>query len=103
MNKIELDNPANNFGGQPQNVLVEKPLLNEDIKHVNGKYADPDEDEETEEDLVLGDENELEGDEMEFEVELEDDAVGEAPSKAPAEGDADETATAGQDNEAVAR
>lgn len=73
MKKIELNKHTNNFEAQPQNVLVEKPLMNEGIKHVNGKYADPEEDEETEEDLVLGDENELEGDEMEFEVELEDD------------------------------
>ena len=73
MNKNDFNEPGNNFR-QIRNVLVEKPLLNDEVKHVNGKYADPEEDEEeTEDDLVLGDENELEGDEMEFEVEFEDD------------------------------
>ena len=73
MNKNDFNDPGNNFE-QTRNVLVEKPLLNDEVKHVNGKYADPEEDEEeTEDDLVLGDESELEGDEMEFEVELEDD------------------------------
>jgi len=45
---------------------------------VNGSYADDedDDDEETEDDLVLGDE-ELEGDEPEFEVELEEDELDE--------------------------
>ena len=50
-------------------------LLNEDSTQVNGHYV-PDEDEnddETEDDLILGDEDELEGDEEEFEVDLEDD------------------------------
>jgi hypothetical protein len=55
-------------------IMVEKPLLNDEIKHVNGKYADEDEEDDlTEDDLVLGDEDELEGDEMEFEIELEED------------------------------
>jgi hypothetical protein len=74
MENKALKEPGSNFNQHPTNVMVEKPLLNDDIKHVNGKYADPEEDEEeTEDDLVLGDENELEGDEMEFEVVLEDD------------------------------
>ena len=50
--------------------------LTEETKHVNGNYADPDEDddddEEGEDDLVLGDEDALEGDEVEYEVELDD-------------------------------
>jgi hypothetical protein len=68
MKKDNLNEP----GGEPHKVMVEPPLLNGEIKQVNGKYADEDDDDVTEDDLVLGDE-ELEGDEMEFEVELEDD------------------------------
>jgi hypothetical protein len=74
MENNDRKEPTNNYNGQPQNVIVEKPLLNDDTRHVNGKYADPEEDEdEAEDDLVLGDEDELEGDEMEFEVILEED------------------------------
>ena len=72
MKKDMLNDPGNPFNQEPNKVMIEKPLLNDEVKHVNGKYADDDDDEGTEEDLVLGDE-ELEGDEMEFEVELEDD------------------------------
>lgn len=72
MKKDNLNESGSNFNQDPHKVLVEHPLLNDEIKHVNGKYADEDEGDGTEEDLVLGDE-ELEGDEMEFEVELEDD------------------------------
>jgi hypothetical protein len=69
-----LNDPGNPFNQEPNKVMIEKPLLNDEIKHVNGKYAEDDDDDDidTEDDLVLGDE-ELEGDEMEFEVELEDD------------------------------
>jgi hypothetical protein len=70
---------------RPEGVLIERPFKNDEIKHVNGNYAVPDEDEdfdETEDDLVLGDEDALEGDEEEFEVDLDDDD--------PDEGDLDE-------------
>jgi hypothetical protein len=56
---------------QPGNVLIERP--GNEIPKVNGKHAPDDEDEDTEEDdLILGD-DEVEGDEEEFEIELEED------------------------------
>ena len=71
MKKDSLNEQGSEFNQNPHKVLVEHPLLNNEVKHVHGKYADHDE-EETEDDLILGDED-LEGDEMEFEIELEDD------------------------------
>ena len=51
---------------RPEGVLIERPLGEDDTKHVNGNYADPiddEDDEDDEDDLVLGDEDEVEGDE----------------------------------------
>jgi len=67
--KVEISNW--NVTQRPDGVIIE-PVQNDEVKHVNGNYADPDEDEEVEDDLVLGDEDQLEGDEEEFEVELDD-------------------------------
>ena len=62
-------------------VLIEKPF-EEETKHVNGNYADPDDDDDDdddveEDDLVLGDEGELSGDEPEYEVDLDEDELDE--------------------------
>ena len=59
-------------------ILDEKPFsTSPDLHPVNGNYSLPDEDEEededVEDDLILWDEDELEGDEEEYDVELEDD------------------------------
>lgn len=58
----------------PKDVLIERPLSGSEAHPVNGNYAPEDDDEdEVEDDLILGDEDEIEGDEEEFEVELEED------------------------------
>ena len=56
-----------------RNIIIEKPYST-DAHPVNGNYAPEDEDEDDgdEDDLILGD-DELVGDEEEFEVELEED------------------------------
>ncbi len=70
----ELDEQFNTVG-RSQGISVDRPLSTSPETHpVNGNYNLPDEDdEETEDDLILGDEDELSGDEEEFEVELEDE------------------------------
>jgi hypothetical protein len=63
-------------GRSSQRIFVERPLSTSPDAHpVNGNYSLPDEDddEETEDDLILGDEAELSGDEEEYDVELEDE------------------------------
>ncbi|MGZ5285687.1 MAG: hypothetical protein ACXWB9_00815 [Flavisolibacter sp.] len=65
-------------GNISPNVFIEKPYsTGSDVHPVNGNYAPDDEDDDDddgeEEDLILGDENEISGDEVEFEVELEED------------------------------
>ena len=57
-----------------RNIVIEKPYST-NAHPVNGKHAPEDEDEEEaeEDDLILGDEAELAGDEEEFEVELDED------------------------------
>ena len=55
---------------------IDRPFSNSPEDHpVNGNYAPDDEDDEdkVEEDLILGDEDELVGNEEEFEVELDED------------------------------
>lgn len=58
-------------------ILLEKPFSTSPDSHpVNGNHSLPGEnedDDEVEEDLILGDEDQLEGDEEEYDVELEDD------------------------------
>lgn len=57
-------------------VFVERPFSKDSAYPVNGNYAPMDEeDEETEEDLILGDEDEMDGDEEEYEIELDDDDI----------------------------
>jgi len=75
----ELDEQLETTGRNPQGIFIERPLsTSPDMHPVNGNYSLPDEDEEddddgTEDDLILGDEEELSGDEEEFDVELDDD------------------------------
>ncbi len=73
MKKNAFADSETQINKRPGEVIIEKPLENDEAKHVHGNFANLDEDEEddSEEDLVLGDE-ELEGDEEEFEVELDD-------------------------------
>jgi hypothetical protein len=73
MKKNAFENPETDINKRPEGVIIERPLEMDETKHVNGNFANLDEDEEedSEEDLVLGDE-ELEGGEDEFEVELDD-------------------------------
>jgi hypothetical protein len=57
-------------------VFIERPLSTYPDPHpVNGNYTPDDDDDEddVEEDLILGDEDEVSGDEEEFDVELEED------------------------------
>ena len=72
----ELDEQLETTGRSPQRTFIERPLsINPDMHPVNGNYSLPDEDEDddkTEDDLILGDEDELNGEEDEYEVELED-------------------------------
>jgi len=71
------DEQLKTTGRTPQGILIERPLSTSPDTHpVNGNYTLPDEDEEdddTEDDLILGDEDELSGDEEEFEVEVDED------------------------------
>jgi hypothetical protein len=70
----ELDEQFESVGRKPQGISVERPPASPDTHPVNGNYSLPDEDEEeTEDDLILGDEDELTGEEEEYDVELEDD------------------------------
>lgn len=74
--KKELDEQFETNGRIPKGILVERPSTSPDTHPVNGNYSLPDEDEDdedTEDDLILGDEDEVTGDEEEFDVELEDD------------------------------
>lgn len=70
----------NKFADQELSNTTIGDLLNSDTLQVNGHYVpdedddDDDDEEDKEDDLVLGDEDELEGDEAEYEVDLEDDA-----------------------------
>ena len=63
--------------GRTKEVFIEKPLSTYPDAHpVNGNYApddDDDDDDDVEEDLILGDEDEVSGDEEEFDVELDED------------------------------
>ena len=76
----ELDEKPEEFTttaeGRTNGVFIEKPLSTYPDAHpVNGNYAPDDDDDEddVEEDLILGDEDEVSGDEEEFDVELEED------------------------------
>lgn len=72
MKKNVFEKDERDINKRPEGVMIERPLEKDETKHVNGNFANLDEDEDdSEEDLVLGDE-ELEGDEEEFEVELDD-------------------------------
>ena len=71
----ELDEQFKTDGRTPQGILIERPSTSPDAHPVNGNYSIPDEDEDdedTEDDLILGDEEELTGDEEEYDVELEE-------------------------------
>jgi hypothetical protein len=78
----ENDMPAPGISGRNhENIFIERPLAaNPEIHPVNGKHAPDDEDDEddddAEDDLILGDE-ELAGDEEEFDVELDDADIDE--------------------------
>jgi hypothetical protein len=62
-----------------ENVFIERSFQNDQVKHVNGNFVDPDDDEDddeddaVEDDLILGDEDAMVGDEEEFEVDMDDD------------------------------
>jgi hypothetical protein len=79
----DLDEKFKTSGRAPQGIFIERPLSTSPDEHpVNGNYSLPGEDEdddedEVEDDLILGDEDELSGDEEEYDVELEDDVDGE--------------------------
>jgi hypothetical protein len=74
--KNQSDEQFETIGPGPEGILIERPLSTSPDTHpVNGNATPLDEDEEeddAEEDLILGDEAEL-GDEEEFDVELDDD------------------------------
>ncbi|HTM92658.1 MAG TPA: hypothetical protein VL095_09575 [Flavisolibacter sp.] len=71
------DEQLETTGRTPQGILIERPLSTSSDTHpVNGNYTLPDEDEtedDTEDDLILGDEDELSGDEEEYEVEVDEE------------------------------
>jgi hypothetical protein len=70
----ELDEQLETTGRNPNGILIERPSTSADTHPVNGNYSLPDEDDaDTEDDLILGDEDEVTGDEEEFDVELDDD------------------------------
>lgn len=73
----ELDEQFETTGRNLQSIFTERQLNNNPGIHpVNGNYNLPGEDEEDDEredDLVLGDEDEPNGDEEEFDVELDDE------------------------------
>jgi len=70
----ELDEQLKTSGRTPKGILIERPSTSPDTLPVNGNYSLPDEDEDdTEDDLILGDEEELSGDEEEYEVEVDDE------------------------------
>lgn len=73
----EPDEQFKTIGRNPQGIFIERPLTTSPDTHpVNGNYSLPDEDEddaETEDDLILGDEDQSNGDEEEYDVELEDE------------------------------
>jgi hypothetical protein len=69
----KLDEQFETTGRSPQGILIERPSTSPDTHPVNGNYSLPDEDEdETEDDLILGDEDELSGDEEEYEIEVDE-------------------------------
>ncbi|MES2881478.1 MAG: hypothetical protein V4676_04965 [Bacteroidota bacterium] len=64
----------------PDGAMIERPHGGENTRNEFFEIQNPDEDENddvTEEDLVLGDEDKLSGDEQEYEVVLEDDDLDE--------------------------
>jgi hypothetical protein len=61
--KTEMDNR------NPENLFIETPFQKAETKPVNGNHAAEDK----EEDLILGDEDQLQGDEEEYDIELEDE------------------------------
>jgi hypothetical protein len=74
--KNQSDEQFETLGPGPEGILIERPLSTSPDTHpVNGNNTplDEDDEDETEEDLILGDEDELSGDEEEFDVELEDE------------------------------
>jgi hypothetical protein len=77
--RFESDEQLETTGrNNPRGVLIERPSISPDVHPVNGNYSLPDEDDEddddsTEDDLILGDEDELSGDEEEYDVELDDE------------------------------
>lgn len=70
---LQEQNGEEILSNSSRNIIIEKPYST-DAHPVNGNYAPEDEDEDDveEDDLILGEE-ELVGDEEEFEVELEED------------------------------
>lgn len=76
----KLDEQFETTGRNQQGILIERPSTSVETHPVNGNYSLPDEDEdgeETEDDLILGNEEELTGDEEEYDVELEEEPGGE--------------------------
>lgn len=72
----KLDEQFETTGRSPKGILIERPSTSVNTHPVNGNYSLPDEDgdeEETEDDLILGNEEELTGDEAEYDVELEEE------------------------------
>jgi len=72
----ELDEQFDMVGRASQRISLERSSSTSPETHpVNGNYSLPDEDddEKTEDDLILGDEDELSGDEEEYDVELADE------------------------------
>jgi hypothetical protein len=72
----ELDEQLETTGRNPRGILIERPSTSPETHQVNGNSSLPDDDEDdakTEDDLILGDEEEATGDEEEFDVELDDD------------------------------
>ena len=72
----ELDEQFDTVGRTSQRFSLERPSpTSPETNPVNGSYSlpDEDEDEKTEDDLILGDEDELSGDEEEYDVVLEDE------------------------------
>jgi hypothetical protein len=69
----ERINPETDMANRnPKGIFIESPFQQGDIKPVNGNHAAI-ENENEEDDLILGNEDELEGDEEEYDIELEED------------------------------
>ena len=69
----ELDEQLKSVGRKPQGISIERQRTSPDTPPVNGNHSLPDEDEDKEDDLILGNEDELTGEEEEYDVELEDE------------------------------